>query len=99
MATATRAQTGVCPEYRILLDHCQKALVTWQQHRTHAERVSLAGKSTVEELNRLQANYARAYARLESHEQSCAICQYVAKIAGLDFESMSTALNRHRRIG
>jgi len=46
---------------------------------------------------RLQTNYARAYALLESHEHTCRTCQYVSKIGGLDFESMSSVLNQRRR--
>jgi hypothetical protein len=97
MTIAFAPQVVVCPHYQFLLDQCQKALVTWQQHRTHVERASFTTPSVTMELHRLQETYARAHAQLESHEQSCGTCQYVAKIAGLDFESMSNALNRHRR--
>lgn len=98
MSYAAAPQVGVCPEYQLLLEQCQKALILWQQRRSFAERTPFARASAIEELNRLQENYARAYALLESHEQSCGTCQYIAKIAGLDFESMANALNRDRRI-
>jgi hypothetical protein len=97
MTSAVSPQVVVCPHYRLLLIQCQKALTAWQQHRSRAERASLATQSVTLELLQLQETYARAQAQLESHEQSCPICQYVAKVAGLDFESMSNALNRKRR--
>jgi hypothetical protein len=97
MTTAVAPQVVLCPQYQLLLDQCQKALTAWQQLRTRAERASLGTQSVTIELHHLQENYARAHAQLESHEQSCATCQYVAKVAGLDFESMSNALKRHRR--
>ena len=99
MITEAGPQLGVCPEYQLLLEKCQKALVSWQQRRTLVAHASLAGKSATAELKRLQGNYTRAYALLESHEHSCRTCQYVSKIGGLDFESMANALNLRRHIG
>jgi hypothetical protein len=87
-------QLGACPEYQLLLEKCQKALVSWQQRRTILAQASLAGKSPANELRRLQANYQKAYELLEGHEHSCRTCQYISKIAGLDFESMSSALSQ-----
>ena len=88
---------GVCPEYQLLLEKCQKALVSWQQRRTLVAHASLAGKSAIAELKRLQDNYARAYALLESHEHSCRTCQYILKIGGLDFDSLADVVNQQRR--
>jgi hypothetical protein len=97
MTNAVAPQVAVCPQYRLLLDQCQKALVAWQQQRTRVERASFIDKRLARDLIQLRQNYARAHAQVDSHEQSCATCQYVAKIAGLDFESMSSALNRKSR--
>jgi hypothetical protein len=98
MTTAAAPQLGVCREYRTLLEDCQRALVRWQQRRTHAERTGLAGPRASEELKQLQTTYAHACAALEQHEQTCTICQYVSKVAGLDFESLASVVNgaRHR---
>lgn len=96
MSSATAPQVSVCPEYQHLLEQCQKALATWQQRRTLVARSPMAARGVVADLKRLQANYTLAYAQLESHEHSCRTCQYIAKIAGLDFESLSDALNRYR---
>lgn len=97
MIAATAPQLGTCPEYQLLLEKCQKALVSWQQRRTILAHASLAGKDAAAELRRLQDNYSRAYALLDGHEHSCRTCQYIAKIGGLDFDSLSTALTHYRR--
>ena len=96
MIAATSPQLGACPEYQLLLEKCQKALLSWQQRRTIIAHASLAGKNVVSELRRLQTNYTRAYALLDGHEHSCRTCQYISKISGVDFDSMSAALNRDR---
>jgi hypothetical protein len=97
MMSEVTPHLGVCPEYQLLLEKCQKALVSWQQRRTLVAHASLAGKSATAELKRLQGNYARAYALLESHEHTCRTCQYISKIGGLDFESMASVLDQQRR--
>lgn len=48
------------------------------------------------ELEQLQGKYVKTYALLEKHEQSCQRCQYVSKIGGLDFESMSHAVMAYK---
>ena len=96
MISATAPQLAACPEYQMLLEKCQKALVSWQQRRSLVAQASLAGRSAAVELRRLQNNYARAYAVLDGHEHSCRTCQYISKIAGLDFDSMSSALSDYR---
>jgi hypothetical protein len=96
MSTAVAPRLAVCPEYQRLLDTCQRSLAAWQQRRTHAERAPLAGPRVRGELRRLQDDYERAYAVLESHEQVCQTCQYIAKVGGLDFESLTSALNRYQ---
>jgi ribosomal protein S27AE len=97
MTTEVSTRSGVCPEYQFLAEQCQKALAAWQQRRALIERASSVGKSAGMELERLQANCARANTLLENHEQNCGTCQYVSKIGGLDFESMSNALHYYKR--
>lgn len=97
MSAAYAPQIGVCPEYQHLLDQCQKALVSWQQHRTLVGHAALADRAAMAAIRRLQANYASAYAELERHEHSCRTCQYIAKIAGMDFESLTDALMQYRQ--
>jgi hypothetical protein len=96
MIASTLPQIGACPEYQLLLEKCQKALVSWQQRRSIVANASIAGRSAAVELKRLHDNYARAYAVLDGHERSCRTCQYISKIGGIDFESMNSALNQYR---
>ena len=42
------------------------------------------GKRTVNELQRLQAEYARAYNRLERHAKNCAMCKFAAEFDNED---------------
>jgi hypothetical protein len=93
---ATAPQLGACPEYQLLLEKCQKALSSWQQRRTLITHASMSGRNVAVELRRLQENYARAYALLDGHEHSCRTCQYISKIGGMDFDSMSTALSEYK---
>ena len=96
MAAVSR-ELGICPEYRRLLANCQEALVTWQQRAALIAKNTHPGRKATVELRQLQSNYKRAYASLDRHERSCPDCQYISKIAGLDFECMSGALTQYRR--
>ena len=96
MPTEISTRSGVCLEYQRLLGDCQKALVAWQQQTAFISHNAVLGHRVARELKRLKFQYSRAYATLESHENSCPNCQYVSKIAGLDFESMSNALDFYR---
>jgi hypothetical protein len=97
MSTDSLPRQGVCPEYQLLLEQCQKALVSWQQRRTLVHRAAFSSKSPAVALKNFHTNYARAHARLENHEHSCQTCQYISKIGGLDFDSMYSALDQYRR--
>jgi hypothetical protein len=99
MSTAAAPRIGVCTEYQCLLDSCQKALAAWQQQRSFAVRHTLGAPRIRGQLKRLQAEYARACALLETHERACVSCQYLSKVGGLDFESLSSALHQQRRFG
>jgi hypothetical protein len=96
IAEASR-ELGVCPEYQSLLSRCQEALFSWQQHAALISRNARLGHGVTAELRRLESNYKQAYALLDRHEHECPDCQYVSKIGGLDFESMSSALTLYRR--
>ena len=95
MSTAAVAPlAGACREYQGLLDSCQRSLAAWQQRRSLAQRDPLVSQRLRAQLQRLQEEYVRAYALLESHEKFCQTCQYISKVGGLDFESLSNALTR-----
>lgn len=97
MTAEVSARSGVCLEYQRLLTTCQKSLACWQQQTALMARHARTGQRAAVELKRLRSQYSRACAELENHEHLCPNCQFVSKIAGLDFESMFSALDSHRR--
>ena len=96
MTVPVLPHSAVCPDYENLLQECRGALETWQRRRTQLYREHVSGRSMSIELEQLQGKYVKTYALLERHEQSCQRCQYVSKIGGLDFESMSHAVKAHK---
>lgn len=99
MSTATAPRVGFCVDYQHLLDSCQKTLAAWQQYRSLVERHSMVSPRIRGQLKRLQGQYSRAYAMLETHERICVNCQYISKVGGLDFESLLSALDLRRHFG
>lgn len=83
-------KTAICTNYETLLFACQKALESWRARREEVVTQGFASKETADELQRLQANYARAYSRLESHEDRCNLCRFVSKIGGRNHSAVST---------
>jgi hypothetical protein len=71
----------VCSDYQKLLEEAKRARDIWDDRRTEICNSRLVGKETGDELLRLQANYARAYALLRKHVQSCLRCEPVSRIA------------------
>jgi len=94
--TQVSPDTPLCPDYENLLLECRGALEVWQRRRTQLYRDSVAGRNMSIELEQLQGKYLKTYALLEKHEQSCQRCQYISKIGGLDFESMSHAVMAYK---
>jgi muconolactone delta-isomerase len=84
-------KTAICTDYENLLFSCQKALESWRARREEAASQGFASKKTSDELLRLQADYASAYSRLESHEERCSLCRFVSKIGGRNYSSISVA--------
>lgn len=86
---------AICDEYQSLLEESQHALEIWNDHRAEISRARLVGKEAGDELLRLQAKFARAYAMLRHHAQHCALCEMVSHIEGQDSESNSDAYSSH----
>jgi hypothetical protein len=90
-------KTAVCTEYERLLFVCQKTLEIWRNRREEVAHSDLHGKEAAAELLRLQADYAKAYSRLEKHEDNCELCRFVSKIGGRNYASISeSALDKKR---
>jgi hypothetical protein len=86
-------KTAFCTDYKRLLEECQSALESWNQHRAENDRSRLNGKEAGDKLLRLQAKYARAYTLLQNHAHNCLRCQLVSRIEGHDSENNSDTLS------
>lgn len=85
--------TTICSEYQRLLEDCESALEIWDEHRAEVSVSRLAGREAGDELLRLQAKFARAYAVLQRHSQDCLLCQLASNMGGRDSENLSHVLS------
>lgn len=76
MSEELKLRTAACSDYERLLEECKDALFAWKIRREEICRSGQRGKLTGDELQRLQAEYARAYNRLERHVKSCEECRF-----------------------
>jgi len=67
---------AICSDYEKLLKESQRGLVAWRERSEEAARFGLQGKNIGDELQKLQADYATAYHRLEQHGKTCILCQF-----------------------
>jgi hypothetical protein len=86
------AMTTVCSEYQRLLEESQRALEIWTEARAEVCQSRLTGKAAGDELLRLQAKYARAYAIEQRHVHNCFLCQLVFKANSRESENRSDSL-------
>jgi hypothetical protein len=82
-------ETAVCTEQQRLSAECQRTLQIWKDRRAEFCQLHFSGKEAGDELLRLQANYARAYAVLRNHARNCSLCQLVSRMEGRDTENSS----------
>jgi hypothetical protein len=85
-------KTAFCSNYERLLCACVQSLNAWRNLREEIANSSLTSKEAGDELIRLQADYAKAYSRLEKHKDNCELCHFVSKISGRNYASLSTAV-------
>jgi hypothetical protein len=74
-------RTAGCPDYQRLLQECQNALIAWKNRSEEITHFGLQGKAAGDGLQRLQAEYARAYNRLKRHADGCRACCFHADLA------------------
>lgn len=90
-------KTAICNEYERLLITCQKAMELWHNRREEIAASRCIPKEAADELLRLQAAYAKAYSRVEQHNDLCALCRFVSKIGGRNHAAISNpALDKRR---
>ncbi len=73
--------TAICSDYETLLKESQQALVNWRERSEEVSRFDLQGQKIGDELQKLQADYATAYHRLEQHGKTCILCQFTIGVA------------------
>lgn len=71
----------VCSKYQKLLEEAKNAREAWNERRAEICRSRLIEKERGDELLRLLAKYARAYALLQKHVNNCLRCRPVSRIA------------------
>lgn len=79
-------EIAVCSEHQRLLEESNRALKLWSEHRATSCRFGSVEREAGDELLRLQAKYARAYAALQNHERNCLLCQLVSRMEGRDVD-------------
>lgn len=87
MSKQLSIKTTVCSKYQRLLEECQSALEIWNKRRGEISQSRLIKKEEGDELLRLQANFARAYAVLQHHPHACEICELISHIEGRHSEN------------
>ena|SRR5438309_12049199 len=93
MSTQLSVKTTACSEYQRLLEESQRALEIWNEHRADFCQSRFIGREAGDELLRLQAKYARAYAVLQNHERNRSLCQLASRMEGRDSENSSDTLS------
>lgn len=71
---------AACDDYEMLLMKSSGALTAWKNGRAEIRRSGRKGRSADNELRILQANFAKAYAALQTHARDCELCQMPALI-------------------
>ncbi len=76
-------QSSFCNDYDALLHECENAQRIWSEWRDEMNSLGAhrLNKQVSDELLRLQARFAKAYARLEKHTHECELCQFVARLS------------------
>jgi hypothetical protein len=71
-----------CDEYERLLKDCQITLTSWNSGRANVHNSGRRGRDVDNELRTLQANFAKAWALLQYHENGCEVCQAISALQG-----------------
>ena len=90
MSQKQYVQAGICEKYQTLLEECGRALATWDDYRAKVVQSGPVGKEEGNEIFRLQAKYARAYAMLNNHSHNCILCKLIARFEGSQSSDATT---------
>ena len=91
MVRDSDVRPAACEEYEDLLKKSHAALTEWKDGRAEIRGSGRKGRSVDNQLRMLQANFAKAYAALQSHAAECVFCQMPSLIhAGFDISSAAS---------
>jgi hypothetical protein len=97
MSKQLSIKTTACSNYQRLLEECQGALEIWNKRRAETSQARANKMDEGDELLRLQANFARAYAVLEHHSHDCELCELISHIEECDSENCWDTLSDNPR--
>jgi hypothetical protein len=69
---------SICAEYHALLKNSQVALADWDNGMIELHNSDLLGADN--ELRNLQANFAKAWALFQHHEDDCEVCHIASNM-------------------
>jgi hypothetical protein len=88
---------AACDEYEMLLMKSSAALTAWKRGRNEIRRSGRKGRDADNELRVLQANFAKAYAALQTHARDCHACQMPALVyPGFGINPVNTTYPLHQ---
>lgn len=96
MSQQQYVKSGICEKYQTLLEECGKARAMWDRCLARVAQTGQAGKEEGDEIFRLQAKYARAYAALQNHLHDCVLCRLIARFEGSQSSDASTLYGNSR---
>jgi hypothetical protein len=82
-----------CDEYERLLKDSQIALTNWNRGRAEINNSGRRGRDADNDLRTLQANFAKALALLQYHENDCEVCQAISALHGVPSSPAADALH------
>ena len=81
----------VCAEYDALLKNSQVALTNWNNGMVELHTSVRRRRGANNELRNLQANFAKAWALFQHHENDCEVCRIASN---MDMEKSDSGLAR-----
>ena len=80
MSSESPIKPAACAGYEALLRRTHAALTAWKNGREEIRRSGRRGRQADNELRKLQANFAKAYAALQMHVHDCEVCLTPAQV-------------------
>jgi hypothetical protein len=97
MSMESDIRPAACTKYETLLQSARLALEAWENGRAEIRSSGRRGRKADDELRILQAHFAKAYARLQTHALDCEVCQMPALVhPGYGIDAMPLSYQLHQ---